>query len=60
MTIEEIRNLPNLSYAQLYILDVISEGYIAKYLNEQSFANKTVCYECGVDDFCHVEGCSQM
>lgn len=59
MTEDEISNLPNLPYAQLNILDVLCEGEIAAYLNSEGFAHKTVCPECRVDDFCHVEGCSQ-
>ena len=59
MTPEEINNLPNRSYAELNLLDVLCEGQIAAYLNENGFANKTVCPECAVDDFYHVEGCSR-
>ena len=29
----------------------------ATWLNSVGLANWTVCPECGVDDFCHVEGC---
>lgn len=52
-------NLPHLPYAQLYLLDVLSYGEVAKYLNENGFCDKTVCPECHIDDFTHVEGCSQ-
>jgi hypothetical protein len=59
MTPEEIENLPNLPYEQLYLLDALADGLITRYLNENGYANKTVCPECGVDDFCHVEGCTK-
>lgn len=51
-------NLHHLPYPQLYLLDLLNDGQIAKYLNNNGFASKTVCPECCVDDFTHVEGCS--
>lgn len=51
--------LPYLPYPQLFLLDLLNDGEIATYLNHNGFANKTVCPNCMVDDFTHVEGCSQ-
>lgn len=51
--------LTQLGYYELFLLDLLNDGEIATYLNNNGFANKTVCPECHVDDFTHVEGCSQ-
>lgn len=52
---EELSQLP---YTQLYLLDLINDGQIATYLNQNGFSHKTVCPECRIDDFTHVQGCS--
>lgn len=51
---EELIKLP---YSQLFLLDLLNDGEVAKYLNHNGFASKTVCPDCHVDDFVHVEGC---
>lgn len=51
--------LTQLGYSQLFLLDLLNDGEVATYLNNNGFASKTVCPECHVDDFTHVEGCSQ-
>ena len=53
---EELSSLP---YTQLYLLDLINGGEIGNYLNHNGLSHKTVCPECHIDDFTHVEGCSQ-
>lgn len=44
-------------YMKLYIEDYIDNGRTLKRLNDYN-PNATVCPECCVDDFVHVEGCS--
>lgn len=51
--------LIQLDYSKLFLLDLLNDGEVAKYLNHNGFASKTVCPACCVDDFIHVEGCSQ-
>ena len=38
--------------------DIVLDGAVAGVLNRNGRANWTVCPECSVDDFTHVEGCS--
>ena len=45
-------------YQILDAADNESDGEVARILNENGCANLTVCPECFVDDFTHVEGCS--
>lgn len=45
-------------YLILDAADTESDGEVARILNENGCANWTVCPECNVDDFTHVEGCS--
>lgn len=52
-------DLPKMQYSQLFLLDLLNDGAIGHYLNHNGFPSKTVCPECHVDDFIHVEGCSQ-
>jgi hypothetical protein len=56
-TPQELASMP---YDDLYVEDYVSNGKLAQILNENGFCNKTVCPECGVDDFTHVEGCSKL
>lgn len=53
-------NLAELSYDELLIADYEFDGEIAEALNAQGLSHKTVCPECHVDDFTHVEGCSKL
>ena len=48
------------TYDTLFVEDFVSNGKIAKQLNAMGHPNKTVCPECGVDDFMHVDGCSKV
>ena len=52
--------LADRSYDDLFVEDFIYNGKIAARLNAQGHANKTVCPECHIDDFQHVEGCSKL
>ena len=45
-------------YTFLEWLDVSFDGKLAAILNRSGAASLTVCPECRVDDFTHVEGCS--
>lgn len=47
-------------YDTLFVNDYVYNGKISKQLNEHGYCNKTVCPECSVDDFTHVEGCSKL
>lgn len=44
-------------YKVLQQADIILNGKVAKVLNENGHASWTVCQNCGVDDFTHVENC---
>lgn len=44
-------------YKQLEFLDINEAYAVSKFLNSNGYANLTVCPECRVDDFVHVEGC---
>jgi len=44
-------------YLFLQELDLQTNGKLAALLNANGCANWTVCPECRVDDFTHVEGC---
>lgn len=52
-----LSGVENLNYESCALLDFILNGRVSKYFNEFS-PNRTVCPECAVDDFTHVEGCS--
>ena len=45
-------------YKILQEADILMDGLVAKVLNRNGRANWTVCPECCVDDFTHVEGCA--
>jgi hypothetical protein len=45
-------------YIKLFRANFISDGEVVQVLNSNGCPNMTVCPECFVDDFCHVEGCS--
>lgn len=60
ITDEEWAHIHELSYMECYILDLMRDGAVANYLNTHGHANATVCPECHVDDFFHVEGCSHQ
>ena len=45
-------------YQVLQRADIATDGDINSFLNRTGFSNWTVCPECRVDDFSHVEGCS--
>lgn len=49
--------IPREVYRFLQATDLISDGYMAKVLNDHGLCNWTVCPLCKVDDFVHVEGC---
>jgi hypothetical protein len=53
-------NLAEMSYDELLIEDYKRDGEVAEALNAQGLCYKTVCPECHVDDFTHVEGCSKQ
>lgn len=45
-------------YQSLAVLDYYSPNDdVVKWLNANGFCNLTVCPECHVDDFVHIEGC---
>lgn len=44
-------------YRVLELLDVLTNGYIARLLSENGYACSTGCPGCHVDDFVHVESC---
>jgi len=44
-------------YLFLQALDLQTDGKLAAVLNANGCANWTVCPQCRVDDFTHVEGC---
>ena len=44
-------------YKQLELLDINEAYAVSKFLNENGYANLTVCPECCVDDFVHTESC---
>ncbi len=50
----EICNRNN--YIALYLANNY-EPQLCRILNEHGGCNMTVCPECHVDDFCHIEGC---
>lgn len=54
------QNFATMSYDELFVDDYVSNGKIATQLNAIGLCSKTVCPECHVDDFCHVEGCSKL
>lgn len=37
------------------LLDKFGNGVYG--IVENNCPNLTVCYDCGIDDFCHIEGC---
>ena len=53
-------NLFTKDYDTLFVDDFIYNGKISQQLNSQGYCHKTVCPECGVDDFTHVEGCIKL
>jgi hypothetical protein len=53
-------NLLTKDYDTLFVDDFILNGKIAQVLNSQGYSHKTVCPECSIDDFTHVEGCSKL
>jgi hypothetical protein len=46
-------------YRLLYKIDVESNGAASEVCNESGNCHLTVCPECHVDDFVHVEGCKE-
>lgn len=46
------------AYIALAKADVIFDGEVSSALLHFGQANLSVCPECKVDDFCHVEGCA--
>lgn len=52
-------NLEQLSYDELFLQDYTYAGKIAQVLKGQGNGHKTVCPECGVEDFEHTESCSK-
>jgi hypothetical protein len=44
-------------FATLNAADILSEGRVASVLNANGLCAWTVCPECHVDDFIHVEDC---
>ena len=57
-TISQLNDNDVKSYVALAIGDAIQDGAIATALAHFGSANLTVCPSCGVDDFCHEEGCA--
>lgn len=55
-----IQELLTKDYDTLFVDDYIYNGLIGKVLNNEGYPNKTVCPECHVDDFTHMEDCSKM
>ena len=55
-----LKTLPTLSYDELYFMDIISHYKVSQYLNQNGYCSLTVCPECHIDDFIHVEGCSKI
>jgi hypothetical protein len=53
-------NTEGMSYDELFVNDYVYNGVVAKELNQTGQCYKTVCPECAVDDFTHVEGCSKL
>lgn len=53
-------NLEAMSYDELFVADYVSNGVVAQKLNDSGQCSKTVCPECFIDDFTHVEGCSKL
>lgn len=49
--------LDALSYDELESVDMWTKLSLAPVLNANGLAHRTVCPECHVDDFVHVEGC---
>lgn len=49
-----------MSYDELYVNDYVYNGRVASYLNEKGQCHITVCPECHIDDFTHVENCSKL
>jgi hypothetical protein len=45
-------------YLLLEELDINRAGDVSKFLNNNGYGNLSVCPECHVDDFVHVETCS--
>ncbi|OLE52661.1 MAG: hypothetical protein AUG51_16960 [Acidobacteria bacterium 13_1_20CM_3_53_8] len=55
--IEPLRDSRARLYKLLEKLDDTTLGGLAPLLNELGFCSLTVCPNCRVDDFVHVEGC---
>lgn len=45
-------------YCTLNVADWLGDGSVSQALNAFGNPNHTLCPECGVDDFCHAEGCT--
>lgn len=54
------QELSTMTYDRLFVDDYVYNGKIATQLNAMGLCSKTVCPECHVDDFCHVEDCSKL
>ena len=52
--------LNKFDYRVLQDADIFLGGDVARVLNANGRANWTVCPECRVDDFTHVEGCTMI
>lgn len=59
-TKEFLENLPNLSYDELQLIDIITCFEVSKYLNANGYSSLTVCPECHIDDFTHIKGCPKI
>lgn len=55
---KSITELEMEDFVNLNLYDRWMNGAISKYLNENGKASFTICPECGVDDFTHIQGCS--
>lgn len=50
--------LSEADYLILQAADIALDCAVAGVLNRNGCANWTVCPQCRVDDFCHIEGCA--
>lgn len=55
--LKTMKSLAPEDYRLLERLDVLTNGYVARILNDNSFCCATVCPGCMSDDFCHLERC---
>lgn len=57
---KSMEEILSMNYDDLYVKDFCCVGRISRLLNDAGHCDRTVCPECGVDDFTHVEGCSKL